>query len=267
MGFSATSADNCFFIKNVGNSVEYVLIYVDDILYISDQSSKCNDFANELGRHFSLKILGKVDKYLGVQITKTAKGFQLSQKDKILELLQKCNMVNAKTCETPMQPDFIKDMYNEAEAFKDNTLYRSTIGSLLYIANWTRPNIALPVNLLSRHVGNPTVYHWEAIKRVLRYLKHSADACLSLEPENATRPTLTCYADADWAGDVKSRNSTSGYIFFLNNSPVHWYTGKQNLVATSTTEAEYICLSKAANNLVWGLMTCSQTYGQNPTTQ
>ncbi|XP_060549685.1 uncharacterized protein LOC132712425 [Pantherophis guttatus] len=142
-------------------------------------------------------------------------------------------------------------MYSEAPEFKDNTLYRSTIGSLLYIANWTWPDIALPVNLLSRHVSNPTTYHWEAIKWVLRYLKHSSEAYLRLEPDATKQPTLTCYADADWAGDAKSRKSTSGYVFFLNSSPVHWYTGKQNLVAMSTTEAEYICLSKAANNLTW----------------
>ncbi|XP_070810683.1 vomeronasal type-2 receptor 26-like [Pituophis catenifer annectens] len=95
------------------------------------------------------------------------------------------------------------------------------------------------------------MYHWDAVKRVLRYLKQSADACLVLEPEPSNEPILSCYADADWAGDTKSRKITSGYIFYLNNSPVHWYTGKQNLVATSTTEAEYICLSKAANNLIW----------------
>ncbi|XP_070795178.1 zinc finger protein 271-like [Pituophis catenifer annectens] len=160
-------------------------------------------------------------------------------------------MADAKQSETPMQTDFVKNMYGEAPEFKDNTLYRSTIGSLLYIANWTRPDIALSVNLLSRHVGKPTVYHWEAVKRVLGYLKYSSDACLCLELDTLNEPTLTCYADADWAGDVKSRKSTSGYVFFLNNSPVHWYTGKQNLVATSTTKAEYICLSKAANNLTW----------------
>lgn len=143
-------------------------------------------------------------------------------------------MINGKPCDTPMQPDFLKNMHNEAELFTHNKLYRSTIGSLLYIANWTRPDIglyianwtrldiALSVNLLSRHVSNLTTYHWEAIKRLLRYLKYSSDTCLCLEPRISKEPRLTCYADADWAGDVKSRKSTSGYIFFLNDSPVHW---------------------------------------------
>ncbi|XP_060542425.1 uncharacterized protein LOC132710476 [Pantherophis guttatus] len=142
-------------------------------------------------------------------------------------------------------------MYDESEPFIDNKLYRSTIGSLLYIANWTRPDIALAVNLLSRHVSKPTTSHWDAIKRLLRYLKYSINAQLCLEPDLSTKPKLTCYANADWAGDIKSRKSTSGYVLFLNGSPIHWYTGKQKLVATSTTEAEFICLSKAANNRIW----------------
>ncbi|XP_070808217.1 uncharacterized protein [Pituophis catenifer annectens] len=180
---------------------------------------------------------------------KTDKGFRLSQKEKIIELLSKCNMSEAKPSETPMQPEFLKSMYEESEPFTDNKLYRSTIGSLLYIANWTRPDIALAVNLLSRH--KPTISHWNAIKRLLRYLKFSTDAQLCLESEISEKPKLTCYADADWAGNIKSRKSTSSYVLLLNNCPIHWYTGKQKLVVTSTTEAEFVCLSKAANNLVW----------------
>lgn len=251
MGYTATHADNCFFTNIKDTTFEYILVYVDDILYISNQKQKCDTFASELGKHFSLKTLGKVDKYLGVQITQSDKGFRLSQKEKILELLEKCNVANAKPCNTPLQPDFLKHTHSEAEPFPDNKLYRSTIGSLLHIANWTRPDIALPVNLLSRHVSKPTTYHWQAIKRLLRYLKYSLNACLCLEPETSKEPRLTCYADADWAGDVKSRKSTSRYVFFLNNSLMHWYTGKQNLVATFTTKAEYVCLSKAINNLTW----------------
>lgn len=213
MGFSATSADMCFFIRREEESIEYILVYVDDILYIGKHKSRYNEVANELGKHFTLKSLGKIDKYLGVQIKQTDIGFHLNQKEKLQELLLKCNMMDAKPSDTPMQPDFLKSMYNEAEAFNDHTLYRPTIGSLLYIANWTRPDIALPINLLSRHVSKPTTYHWEAMKRVLRYLKYSLKACLCLEAKISKGPTVTSYADADWAGDTKSRKSTSGYIF------------------------------------------------------
>ncbi|XP_070788705.1 uncharacterized protein [Pituophis catenifer annectens] len=242
MGFEATSADKCFFTKREDNTFEGVLVYVDDILYISKHKDRCDKFATELGSHFSLKSLGKIDKYLGVQVMKTDKGFRLSQREKIIELLSKCHMSEAKPSETPMQPEFLKTMYEESEPFTDNKLY---------ISNWTRPDIALAVNLLSRHVSKPTITHWNAIKRLLRYLKFSADAQLCLEPEISEKPKLTCYADADWAGDIKSRKSTSGYVLLLNYCPIHWYTGKQKLVATSTTEAEFVCLSKAANNLVW----------------
>ncbi|XP_070792760.1 uncharacterized protein [Pituophis catenifer annectens] len=160
-------------------------------------------------------------------------------------------MKEAKPCDTPIHIDFLKHMNEESETFKDNTLYRSVVGSLLYIANWTRPDSLLAVNLLSRHVSDPEMYHWEGVKRVLRYLKHSMDAYLNLESEMSKEPILISYADANWAGDTKSRKSTSGYVFLINGCPVHWYTGKQNLIATSTAKAEYICLSKAANNLTW----------------
>lgn len=134
MNFTATSADNCFFIREEGNSIEY------DILYIGKHKHK--NLCRRTQKAVLFKNLRK-NRYLGVQIIKTNKGFQLTQKEKVLELLHKkkkellhkCNMINAKPCETPMLPDFLKNMYNESDSFDDNTFYRSTIGLLLYIAN------------------------------------------------------------------------------------------------------------------------------------
>lgn len=80
MGFSATSADLYFFTRKTDNSIEYVLIYVDDILYFGRHKNRCDEFAEKLSKHFTLKTLGKVNKYLGVQIDKTKGGFKLSQK-------------------------------------------------------------------------------------------------------------------------------------------------------------------------------------------
>lgn len=108
MGFTATIADNCFFTKKGGDSPEYVLVYVDDILYISKNKNNCDNFARRLGQQFTLKYLGKINKYLGMDVCKTDRGFQLSQKEKIIELLHKCNMADAKGCDSPMQSDFLK---------------------------------------------------------------------------------------------------------------------------------------------------------------
>ncbi|XP_060548679.1 uncharacterized protein LOC132712152 [Pantherophis guttatus] len=251
MGFKISSADECVFIKNHQGIKETVLVYVDDILYVCKCEDRCKMFSKELSKNFALKPLGRIANFLGVQFVKTEKGYKLSQQDKITELIERCNMTEARPCDTPMQTDFLENMYVESEAFEQKTLYKSVIGSLLYIAGWTRPDISLTVNVLSRHSENPTQYHWSGIKRVLRYLKKTVNYSLLLEPDVSDKPSLCCYSDADWAGDFKSRKSILGYVILLNGSPIYWYSDKEKLIVTSTAEAEYVCLSKASNNLVW----------------
>ena len=131
--------------------------------------------------------------------------------------------------------------------------YREAVGALLYAAVGTRPDISYAVQALSQHCANPTPQHWEALKRVLKYLKGTADWGIRYQANDAEPDELRVigYSDADWAGDVNDRVSTSGYVFTLAGAPVCWASHKQHSVALSTMEAEYMAGSDAASKAIW----------------
>lgn len=138
---------------------------------------------------------------------------------------------------------------NEFEASEMRGIpYREAIGCLLYIAQVTRPDINYAVNLFSRYSENPGHQHWIGVKRILRYLKGSSERKITYGKE---RHGIFGYCDADWAGDLDHRKSTTGYIFMLNGGAISWSTKKQQAVALSTTEAEYMAIVHATQEAIW----------------
>jgi hypothetical protein len=139
---------------------------------------------------------------------------------------------------------------DEAEAkYMKAKDYRGVVGSLLYLQMCTRPDIAFAVKDLSRFLDCPGLKHWQAAQHLLEYVKNTHHYGLRY-----TRPTgeiqleglLHGYSDADWAGQVEDRRSTSGYVFKLAGGPISWQSKTQKSVALSTAEAEYMALSDAA---------------------
>ena len=129
-------------------------------------------------------------------------------------------------------------------------VYQQAVGCLTYLSTATRPDIAVAVNSLSKYMSSPSKDHWVGVKRVLRYLKGALNFGLRFS-FNGKNPEMFGFSDADWAGDVDTRRSTSGYIFQIGNSAVSWSSKMQATVAKSTTEAEYIALSQATQEAVW----------------
>jgi len=130
--------------------------------------------------------------------------------------------------------------------------YRSLVGSLQYIALSVRPDIAYSVNQLSRFLSNPGHEHWLGGKRVLKYLKGTAKMSLMYMNYDATQSTrVEVFCDADWAGDVDDRKSTTGIIIKVNGCTIMWLSKKQTTVALSTAEAEYIAIATAVQEVIW----------------
>ncbi|KMQ87251.1 rna-dependent dna polymerase [Lasius niger] len=129
-----------------------------------------------------------------------------------------------------------------------NVLYRQLVGSLMYLAVVTRPDLAYTVATLSKFLDSPTDEHWNAGKRVLRYLAGTTDIGIMYGRDRSTK--LVAYSDADWANCVNTRRSTSGVVL-LNGGPVTWFSRKQGVVATSTTDAEYVAAHDAGKEIVW----------------
>lgn len=128
----------------------------------------------------------------------------------------------------------------------EKSLYQSMVGSLMYVALATRPDIQFAVSNVAKYSTNPDQSHLTAVKRIFRYLKKTKDYILWYGESN----TLMGFADADFARDLDDRHSTSGYVFTFGNGAISWYSGKQKGISTSTAEAEYIALSNATKEAI-----------------
>lgn len=126
--------------------------------------------------------------------------------------------------------------------------YREAVGSLMFVATVSRPDITYAVNQASRFLNNPGKRHWMAVKRILRYLKGTANNGILYDGNNSK---LKVYTDADFANNTDNRKSISGYISILSNAPITWSSKQQKCVARSTAEAEYVSASDAAQEVVW----------------
>src|SRR5579871_5243819 len=134
----------------------------------------------------------------------------------------------------------------------DHAEYRSVVGALNYLAIVTRPDITFATGIVARFVHKPGLVHWQAVKRILRYLKGTADYGLIFKRNyGADNLTLDVYCDADWAGDIRDRKSTSGFLVKYRETAVDWKTGKQGSVTLSTLETEYIGTATATKEVIW----------------
>lgn len=216
---------------------------MDDILIISDTSDAEERVVAELSSKFKMKDLGEAKTILGftVKRNKEYRQISISQKRYIDDMLKKYGMDDCKPVSTPLDTNqrISKEMCPTSEEGIEEMrkmTYRECIGSLLYAAQITRPDINFAVNLLSRFCENPGRAHWTAVKRILRYLKGIRGYELTFGTQE---DLLTGYCDADWASDSDQRKSTTGYVFTTYGGAISWSTKRQATVALSTTEAEY----------------------------
>ena len=246
-GFTNSMSDSSLFFCRVNDKLLLVLVYVDDILITDEDPTMVSKLITDLDSQFSLKTLGPVSYFLGIEACRTLRGLILNQKKYLQDLLAKTNMFSAKECPSPMCTSK-KLFVNDGMLFEHSTVYRSTIGALQYLT-LTRPDIAFTVNKLSQFLQAPTMSHWAACKRLLRYLKGTQNIGIHFRP--ASRMSLECFSDADWASSIDDRRSTSGYCVFLGGNLITWSSKKQHVVARSSTEAEYRALAAATTEVVW----------------
>lgn len=222
-------------------------MYVDDILVTGNDSQLISQVVEDLNSQFALKTLGPVNYFLGFEVKRNDKGLLLTQSKYAQDLLEKAGMADSKPCVTPMTAG-VKLGKEDSDSFYQPSLYRSIIGGLQYLT-LSRPDLAFSVNKLSQFLQFPTLNHWTACKRALRYVKGTLQHGLLFTKKEHFM--VEAYADADWACDINDRRSTSGYSVFIGGNLVQWSSKKQKVVSLSSTEAEYRSLSQAATELVW----------------
>ena len=148
-----------------------------------------------------------------------------------------------KAVETPVDVGTKLEKATSEEGSIDQQLYQSAVGSLMYLSVSTRPDIAFAVGSLARFSTKPTKVHWTALKRVFRYLRGTINLGILYSQKGLQE--CVGFSDADWAGDVNDRKSTSGYLFLISGGAVTWKSRKQGCVAL------YIALSCAAQESMW----------------
>lgn len=221
----------------------------DDIVLIGPEHKEVLKFKQELGRHLDVKYLGALRSFLEVLFTHNEKGVWLSQSHYILQILDRFGMSTCNSVTTPMTEAALREFVEIGGAETDLQAYQELLGCLLFISTRTRPDISAAVRIMCRFAASPTWVHWDGLKRILRYLRGTADYSLRIDADDVQ--VLKAYCDADWAGDRVDRKATSGVLMQLGRSTVAWRTLKQGTVALSTTEAEYCSMSEGAKLIVW----------------
>ncbi|WCJ38272.1 Retrovirus-related Pol polyprotein from transposon TNT 1-94 [Euphorbia peplus] len=255
-GYRKTYTDPCVYFKRFsGNNFIILLLYVDDMLIVGQDALLIRKLKEQLLESFDMKDLGPAQQILGMRIVRdrNTKKLWLSQEKYVERVLERFNMVNAKPVSITLaghmklSKESCPTTKEEKEAMR-SIPYSSAVGSLMYAMVCTRPDIAHDVGVVSRFLDNPGRQHWEAVKWILRYLKGSPKVCLCY---GGSKPILEGFVDADMAGDLDHRRSTSGYVFRFARGAISWQSKLQKCIALSTTEAEYISAAEAGKEMIW----------------
>lgn len=247
LGFKSSHSDPSLFVKHEGSDIVILLLYVDDIILTGSSPQLVQTVIDDLGAVFDMKDMGRLAYFLGLQVSyDSTGGIFVHQTKYAQELLNKAGMTNCKACPTPCKPHN-QVLRIEGQPLTDPTLYRSLVGALQYLT-FTRPDLSYSVNTVCQYMTTPTEAHFDLVKRILRYIQGTIQYGIHF----TTGPWhLQAYSDADWAGDLNTRRSTTGFVIFLGNNPISWQSKKQGSVSRSSTEAEYRALANTAADLAW----------------
>lgn len=243
-GFIQSQADNCVYVGTFDKIKVFLIIYVDDALVISSSKQLIKEIIEYLNKAFKIKELN-LKYFVGMEIERKNNCICIYQRNYIKEIIDKFCMSTANAASTPADVNVI--ITKNLDENVVNFPYREAIGCLLFLSSVSRPDISFSVNVLSRYVNNPSQQHVNAVKRIIRYLINTIDLCIKYGESS----DLIGYSDSDFASDVDTRKSTTGYIFKMNGGPITWSSQKQKTVALSTTEAEFVAASESAKEILW----------------
>ena len=251
--FDQSLVDNCVYTKFSNNVKVILIIWIDDIIIAASNLEALNDIKTNLNEKFKMKDLNKLKWFLGIEFNCEKDCITINQTKYITKILNKFHMLDCKPKSTPCNLSLNNDLINIESEFlpnEDIVRYREMIGSLIYLMIITRPDLCFIVTKLSQFLNKPTKYHLSLAKDVFRYIKYTSEYNLKFTKSGDLN--IIGYCDSDWGGS-SDRHSISGYCFRLNNNGplISWKSKKQNTVALSTCEAEYIALAMAIQEAIY----------------
>ena len=261
IGFTIVVSDPCVYYRSKDGQHTAIVTHVDDCQGLSSSTKERDAVHHELAKRYKYTVKPDPSRFLilGILVEKLADGSRkLSMPHYIDDLLNRFQLSDSPPLSTPLNTnvelsvDKVSTHTNsdvETDSVARSPSYAAAVGGLMWPACTVRPDISFAVQLVARFTNNPTKEHWTAVIRILRYLKGTRTRGLVYSPSTAT--SLAGFCDADWAGDVDKRKSTSGYCFLLNGTAISWTSKRQSTVALSSAEAEYLALGTAVQEALW----------------
>ncbi|KAA3482589.1 Retrovirus-related Pol polyprotein from transposon TNT 1-94 [Gossypium australe] len=246
LDYIQSSSDFSLFIKKDVVSFTALLVYVDDVILAGDNLDEIARVKAFLDSTFTIKDLGDLKYFLGLEVARSSAGIHLCQRKYALDILSDFGFLDCKPVKTPMATTIPRDA--SVKLLPDNTLFRKLIGRLLYLV-FTRLDIAFAIQRLSQFLDQPTVTHLQAAHHVLRYLNGCPASGLFFSASSS--PVLKAFSDSDWAGCLVTRRSVTGYYLFYGDSLISWKAKKQTTVSRSSSKAEYQALASTACEIQW----------------
>ncbi|CAI7816117.1 unnamed protein product [Closterium sp. NIES-53] len=273
MGFRTSSCDESLFLKGEGEKLVLFLVYVDDILLFSSSMKEIQKMQQQLMKNIKCKTLGEVKYYLRMHVERDLdhRWLKLHQEKFIKELGEKYGIENERKVATPLPAEFnlVKAAEDEGVEAEEQQQFQSFVGSLLYAAVYTRPDISFSVGQLARVVQNPSEEQVDAAERVVKYLnshpsigvQYSTSAKVKQKGVEVLKEKgerlgegklfLTCFTDATWAYEKDDSSSIGGNICVVGGGPVGWRSKKQTETTLSSVESEYMAMFHGVKEVIW----------------
>ncbi|KAL0561771.1 hypothetical protein IC582_002212 [Cucumis melo] len=246
-GYSRGGADKTLFIQRTNDQLIVTQIYVDDIFFGGFPQDLVNNFIDIMKSEFEMSMMGELSCFRGLQIKQKSEDIFISQEMYAKNIVKKFGLEQSRHKRTSAAIH-VKITKDTDGARADHKLYRSIIGSLLYLTT-SQPDIAYVIGICARYQADHRTSHLEAVKRILKYVHGTSDFGILYSYD--TTSILVGYCDADWAGFSDDRKSTSGGCFILGNNLISWFSKKQNCVFLSIAEDEYVAAESACTQLIW----------------
>ena len=248
LGFFKCSKELALYHKRDKDQQLLVAVYVDDILVTGTSLSLIHGFKKGMSSRFEMSDLGKLAYYLGIEVDQHEGGITLKQERYARKILEETGMKDCNLVHVPMDISLKLSKSVEEEAVEEQEFRRSIV-CLRYLLH-TRPDLSYSVGVLSRYMHEPQRSHSAAVKQVLHYLQGTLTHGLTFRRENKIG-RLIGFSDSSHNVDEDDGRSTTGHVFYFSNSPITWCSCKQDTVALSSCEAEFMAATEAAKQAIW----------------
>ncbi|KAJ0868674.1 putative RNA-directed DNA polymerase [Helianthus annuus] len=245
--FTRCLQDQAVYTRATSNNRLIIGVYVDDLIVTGTTKEEIYEFKQQMANKFEMSDLGKLTYYLGIEVCQDNTGIMIKQESYASKILKEARMETCNPSQCPLEPG-IKLSKDEEGEDVDATSYRRQVGCLRYLLH-TRPDLSFSVGLVSCYMQSPKQSHTAAIKQILRYIRGTMNFGIRYGKDGTKE--LNGFSDSSHSVGRDDGRSTTGHVFYYGNCPITWCSQKQQTVALSSCEAEFMAATSAACQALW----------------